>query len=162
MIQPGVESLSTAILKLMDKGVTGLQNVRLLKWCEEIGINPAWNFLYGFPQEDPTEYSRIVELMPWLVHLPPVWGIWIVDIHRFSPFYNEPDKHGFEGLRAGAAYGYIYPFPQRQLDRLAYFLDYERIDGVDSDEYTAAAQAQLLDWRARYRHAKLTIHVQER
>ena len=40
-IQPGIESLSTPILRLMRKGVTALQNIRLLKWCAEIGIIPG-------------------------------------------------------------------------------------------------------------------------
>lgn len=38
-IQPGIESLSTPTLKLMEKGVSLLQNVRLLSWCAEIGIS---------------------------------------------------------------------------------------------------------------------------
>ena len=36
-IQPGIESFSDRVLKLMKKGVTGLQNIQLLKWCKEIG-----------------------------------------------------------------------------------------------------------------------------
>src|SRR5262249_48286245 len=34
-VQPGIESLSTHLLELMAKGVTGLQNVYLLKCCAE-------------------------------------------------------------------------------------------------------------------------------
>jgi ribosomal peptide maturation radical SAM protein 1 len=37
-IQPGLESLSTPILRLMKKGVTALQNVRLLKWAAQYGL----------------------------------------------------------------------------------------------------------------------------
>jgi ribosomal peptide maturation radical SAM protein 1 len=37
-IQPGLESLSSPILKSMRKGVTAFQNVRLLKWCAEYGV----------------------------------------------------------------------------------------------------------------------------
>ena len=32
-IQPGIESLSTRVLKLMRKGTTPLRNIQLLKWC---------------------------------------------------------------------------------------------------------------------------------
>src|SRR5205823_3394211 len=74
-LQPGIESLSTPILRLMDKGVTGLQNVRLLKWCEEIGIRLDWNFLYGFPGEDPAEYDQLSDLVPSLMHLRPPSGL---------------------------------------------------------------------------------------
>ncbi len=50
-VQPGIESLSSHVLKLMKKGVTGIQNIQLLKWCREYGIEVAWNLLYGFPGE---------------------------------------------------------------------------------------------------------------
>ncbi len=50
-IQPGIESFSDTVLKLMRKGVTGLQNIQLLKWCKEFGVVPSWNFLWGFPGE---------------------------------------------------------------------------------------------------------------
>src|SRR5262249_33234084 len=63
MIQPGIESLSTPILKLMCKGVTAIQNLQLLKWCKELGIRPEWNFLCGFPGEPTREYARMAELV---------------------------------------------------------------------------------------------------
>src|SRR5579872_2764363 len=60
-LQPGVESLSTSVLSVMDKGVRGLQNVQLLKWCKELGIVPRWNLLWGFPGEPEAEYARMAE-----------------------------------------------------------------------------------------------------
>ena len=60
-IQPGIESFSDSVLRLMRKGVTGLQNVQLLKWCRELGLRPYWNLLWGFPGEDPQEYARMAE-----------------------------------------------------------------------------------------------------
>ena len=33
----------------MKKGVTAWQNLRLVKWCKELGIEPDWNIIYGFP-----------------------------------------------------------------------------------------------------------------
>ena len=70
-IQPGIESLSNQVLRLMDKGVTGFQNIQLLRWCEEIGIECSWNLLAGFPGESPQEYARMAELVPQLAHLNP-------------------------------------------------------------------------------------------
>jgi hypothetical protein len=50
-LPPGIESLGTPILALMRKGITGLQNARLLKWCAESGIHVFWSVIYGFPGE---------------------------------------------------------------------------------------------------------------
>ena len=50
-LQPGIESFSNEVLRLMGKGCTGLQNIQFLRNCEELGIIAIWNFLYGFPGE---------------------------------------------------------------------------------------------------------------
>ncbi len=71
ILQPGIESLSTHVLKLMRKGTTMLQNVRLMKWAHYYGIKVAWNLLTGFPGETLEDYERQARLMPLLVHLPP-------------------------------------------------------------------------------------------
>ena len=55
----------------MRKGVSGLQNIQLLKWCKELGVKPKWNLLFGFPGEPADEYARMAELAPLLSHLPP-------------------------------------------------------------------------------------------
>ena len=68
-IQPGIESLSTPVLKLMRKGVSALQNLQLLKWCSEYGIDAKWNFLAGFPGEAPEWYAGLPELVRKVRHL---------------------------------------------------------------------------------------------
>ena len=69
-IQPGIESFSDRVLKQMKKGVSGLQNIQLLKWCKEIGVHPIWNFLMGFPGESPDDYFEMAELSARVCHLP--------------------------------------------------------------------------------------------
>src|SRR6185295_15253770 len=63
-LQPGIESLSSPILKLMRKGVTALQNIRLLKWAAELDIDVLWNHLYAFPDEPQhAEYDRLADVV---------------------------------------------------------------------------------------------------
>src|SRR3712207_5931013 len=47
-IQPGVESLSTHVLKLMRKHTTGMRNLELIKWSTYYGINNLYNILVRF------------------------------------------------------------------------------------------------------------------
>src|SRR4029079_12294060 len=68
-IQPGIESFSDPVLTLMRKGVTWLQNVQLLKWCKQFGVQPFWNVIWGFPGEPAAEYDRMARLVPHLTHL---------------------------------------------------------------------------------------------
>ncbi|MCU1503950.1 MAG: Radical domain protein, partial [Ilumatobacteraceae bacterium] len=52
-IQPGVESLSDEVLRLMRKGVTAFQNIQLLRWATELDVGCSWNIICGFPDETP-------------------------------------------------------------------------------------------------------------
>lgn len=117
-IQPGIESLSTTVLDLMKKGTTATTNLRLLVWCSELGIDVAWNILFGFPGEPAEEYARMAELVPLLVHLPPPSFVGPVRLDRFSPlFAATPDA------RPKPAYEWVFPLPPAVLHRIAYFFD---------------------------------------
>ena len=47
--QPGIESFSDHMLRLMHKGGRGLEGIRLLKWCRASGVRVCWNLIYGIP-----------------------------------------------------------------------------------------------------------------
>jgi ribosomal peptide maturation radical SAM protein 1 len=160
-IQPGIESFSTPVLRLMDKGTTGLQNVRLLKWCAEVGVYPDWNFLCGLPGEDPAEYARLAELIPSLVHLEPPSALTQIRLDRFSPNFNQAAAHGLVNVRAAAAYQHIYPFEPAALDRLAYYFDYDYADGRDPTRYSGALKAAVAAWRKLAGRARLELRLNE-
>jgi ribosomal peptide maturation radical SAM protein 1 len=123
-LQPGIESFSTPVLKLMAKGTTRLQNVQLLKWCAELGVAVQWNVLFGFPGEDPREYDEMAELLPSLFHLEPPSGSTVVRLDRFSPYWEAPERHGMVGVRHTWAYDYVFAgLPEAQRGRVAYFFD---------------------------------------
>lgn len=151
-IQPGIESLSTPILRLMRKGITGLQNVRLLKWCAEIGIRPSWNLLYGFPGEPPEEYERMCELVPSLVHLEPP-SFTSIELERFSPYFDRPADFGIEVLGPLPHYSFLYSVAPEALNNLAYDFEFRYLDGRDPDSYTKNLAEALRRWREVREHA---------
>jgi ribosomal peptide maturation radical SAM protein 1 len=145
-IQPGIESLSTPILRLMRKGVTGLQNLRLLKWCAEIGIKPSWNLLYGFPGEPPEEYERMRELIPSLVHLEAP-SFTPIELERFSPYFERSNEFGIELLGPLPHYRFLYSLAPEALNNLAYDFEYRYSDGRDPDAYTRELAETVERWR---------------
>jgi hypothetical protein len=82
---------SNQVLRLMQKGTTGLKNIQLLRWCQELGMEPLWNIIYGFPGESPSEYVRMARLLPLLTHLGPPQSCGPIRLDRFSPYFNHPD-----------------------------------------------------------------------
>jgi ribosomal peptide maturation radical SAM protein 1 len=146
-IQPGIESFSDSVLKLMDKGCTGFQNIQLLRWCAELGIEVAWNVLAGFPGEDPQEYARMADLMQRLVHLDPPCSCGMLRLDRFSPFHTRAAELGIARMRPARAYFYVFPLGRRELARLAYFFDHDHQDGRDPQNYVTAVQSAVAQWK---------------
>jgi ribosomal peptide maturation radical SAM protein 1 len=145
-IQPGIESFSNEVLRLMRKGCTGLQNIQLLRWCDELGIEIAWNLLAGFPGESPSEYQRMAELLPLLTHLPPPASCTPIRLDRFSPFYTRSDEFGLERVRPTLAYYYVYPLGRRELARLAYFFDFDYADKRMPSTYIREVTQEVQAW----------------
>jgi ribosomal peptide maturation radical SAM protein 1 len=150
-IQPGIESFSSRLLQLMRKGVTGLQNIQLLKWCHELDIEPHWNYLYGFPGEHPDDYARIPELFRLLGHLHPPTTVSPVIFERFSPYFFDRDRFGLT-LTPWPVYHTIFPAHRVSLDRVAYYFEGRwRDQSGHPEEYIAATRAAWQTWRDEWR-----------
>ena len=134
IIQPGIESLNSHVLRLMRKGVTAIQNVNTLRWARYYGIQVAWNLLYGFPGETPEDYEQQAALLPHLVHLQPPGVAGRIMMERFSPLFN--DRKAFPAcyVRPEDSYQYIYP-DRVNLERAVYFFDYELDDRLPEPVY---------------------------
>jgi ribosomal peptide maturation radical SAM protein 1 len=158
-IQPGIESLSTPILRLMGKGTSRLLNVQLLKWCAELGIRGSWNLLCGFPGEPPAEYDAMAALMPSLYHLQPPAGVFPVRLDRFSPYFTAPERHGVAAIEPAWAYGFAYPGVEPAARRrLAYYFDFQHADGRDPTAYLPRVLDAADGWyRAGWAGARLEI-----
>ncbi len=119
-IQPGIESLHDEVLKLIDKGTTGMVNIQLLKWARELGVRLSWNFLFNFPGEEEAWYEDMLSFLPMLTHLQPPSGAYPVRFDRFSPYHVQPQEYGLE-LHPLPPYAHVYPLSNEQLSELAYY-----------------------------------------
>jgi magnesium-protoporphyrin IX monomethyl ester (oxidative) cyclase len=151
-ITPGIESLSTATLKLMAKGLTALQNIELLKHCLLHDVYPGWNFLVGTPGETEAVYRKYAEDLPWLVHLPPPLGLFTIAFQRFSPYFNNPERFGLK-LRPIDYYEFVYPFGREALDRIAYEFTDEHPGAykLAVARWFTTVDAQVVAWMRRWR-----------
>jgi ribosomal peptide maturation radical SAM protein 1 len=139
-LQPGLESLSSHVLRLMDKGVRAAQNVNLLRWARYYGISVGWNILWGFPGETPEDYAEQAAAIPHLVHLQPPASADRIWLERFSPLYRQPERFRLRHRRPEPSYRHVYP-GSVDLDRVAYFFDYEPEDALPATAYAALTTA---------------------
>ncbi len=155
-IQPGLESMSDHVLKLMRKGTTALRNVQLLKWCREHGVLPEWNVLYGFPGEEPEDYAGMPHLFEEIWFLDPPSGYGPVRLDRFSPYHQDPAGNGMINVRPMGPYPYLYPFPRSALMRIAYYFDYDYEDGREPLSYAGETVEKVRSWMADKHRGALT------
>ncbi|MBM3540823.1 MAG: RiPP maturation radical SAM protein 1 [Alphaproteobacteria bacterium] len=122
-IQPGIESLSTDILKLMRKGTTAAQNIQLIRLCRQLGVRVSWAILAGFPDERDKSYAQMAAIMPALVHLQ--YGSFIpVLFERYSPYHTRAAEYGIT-LAPSEPYRDLYPIAEDQLRDLVYYFEAE-------------------------------------
>jgi hypothetical protein len=106
-----------------------------------------WNFLYGFPGENPADYAGLLELLPSLYHLAPPLAVGRVRLDRFSPYFADPEGWGMANPRPNRAFRYVYPFPQDVLARIAYYFEYDYADGRNPLDYVALVLESFETWR---------------
>ena len=147
-LQPGLESLSSHVLRLMDKGVRAAQNVNLLRWARYYGIGVGWNILWGFPGETEEDYARQAAAIPHLAHLQPPTSADRVWLERFSPLFTQPARFPMTRREPEPSYRYVYP-AAADLGRIAYFFDYDLETALDPGAYTALSEA-VTGWRVAW------------
>jgi ribosomal peptide maturation radical SAM protein 1 len=152
-VQPGIENLNGRVLAIMDKGVDGAANVRLLRDCEDHGVTAGWNYLYGFPGERPEDYWTVIDQLRALVHLQPPSGATPLILERFSPHFERPEL-GFPRREPHAFYRHVYDLPVSELMDLAYFFDTDQA-GITGGVVDALATG-LDRWKRDYPHSYLT------
>ena len=123
-VQPGIESLHSSILKLMNKGSEGWQNVQILKWVSQFGIRCSWILMYGLPGEDDRWYEEMAEYLPSLCHLQAPRSLTRVRYVRFSHYHNNPDRYGLK-LSPAKPFSLVYPIAESDLNDLVYYFDEE-------------------------------------
>ncbi|MEP7007634.1 MAG: RiPP maturation radical SAM C-methyltransferase, partial [Sphingomonas bacterium] len=154
-IQPGIESLSSAVLKLMRKGVSAHQNIALLRHCRGIGIRVYWGMIYGFPGEEAEHYEAMIGLIPKLEHLHGPTGRNAILIDRYSPYYNDPIGLGIGEIAPFPGYRQLYP-PDVGADEVGYHFSGSYTTPLLSDPDLIGRLHAVMDaWKQAWRQEKL-------
>ncbi len=153
-LQPGIESLSSHVLRLMLKGTKAATNVNLLRWARYYGIETYWNVLLGFPGETVKDYDGQAQLARQIVHLDPPGGFVRIGLERFSPYFENPAQFPVRGGRAVPEPGYTHTYPRHvDLASAAYHFAGELEGSLPDDAYGQLVRA-LGSWHDRSKAAE--------
>jgi magnesium-protoporphyrin IX monomethyl ester (oxidative) cyclase len=152
MIQPGIESLSTPVLELMNKGTNAFQTIDMLKFCVKYGILAGWYLLVGFPGMTADMYERLIYIISRVFHLFPPSKLVPIRIDRFSIYWNNSEKYNLV-VAPFLSYEYIYPYDKELLPKIAYhFVDrnYDTGHHLLLGEYYKKLETLIKSWTKRW------------
>ena len=155
-IQPGIESLSTHVLRLMRKHSTGMRNLELIKWCTYYGINNLYNILVGFPGETADDYRHPMRHDRQIPHWQPPYAIARARADRGSPMFTEPGRMASHSSSRPTATGISFPRGRFDLNRISYYFDHDGPGMLPDDEYDGIFHAVAL-WQQRWRNGSRPI-----
>lgn len=146
-VQPGIESLSTELLRHMRKGSSRMRHVQFLRWCKEYGVTASWNLLCSFPGEKREWYLDMAMFLPKIAHLqPPAGPIAPIEMHRFSPIHRSQEAFSITEYRTRN--DYIHNFPAGYLDQLktSYFFEFSCPTLEPLESYKPIVDAAIEPW----------------
>jgi ribosomal peptide maturation radical SAM protein 1 len=150
-IQPGIESLSSRLLTLMNKGVQARQNLMLLRYARAAGVYVDWNLLWGFPGDDVEAYEETLAILPLLHHLQPPRAMVHLSIDRFSPYFSKPAEFGVQTIKPLAGFYDFLP-KGADIERIAYhFTAKYRCGAHDHAEVIHRLWQETGRWRAAWK-----------
>jgi len=148
-LQPGIEALSTASLKLMRKGCTAFRNIRFLKACTRYPLSLDWNLLIYSPGEAEAVCEKYLRDMPLFAHLAPPTGVYPIMFVRHSRYFEEPAAFGLD-LRPQDFYGLTYPYDEETIAGIAnHFVD-RNADADRVDYWLEKLSNAVVRWRERW------------
>ncbi|UCG11864.1 MAG: RiPP maturation radical SAM C-methyltransferase [Deltaproteobacteria bacterium] len=106
--QIGVESLSSRLLRKINKGTTVIQNIEVMKHCEELGIQHLSNLMRGFPGSDEEDIRETLNNLKFVLPYQPlrIASFWL---GQNSPVALRPARFGIRRIGNHPNYSVLLP-----------------------------------------------------
>ncbi len=145
----GIESLSTRLLTIINKGTNALTCVRLLRDCRELDIAVFWSMLVGIPGDHGSDYEEQLRVIPFIQHLCPT-HMCPIRLDRFSPYYVDPEAYEIEDVKPLSDYHYAFP-ESIDMTKMAYYFEGEYPSASrEQPEILLPLKQQMDRWMERW------------
>lgn len=145
-VQPGIESLSSNLLKKINKGCLARHNVAFLRNCRSVGIDLLWNFLYRIPGEVWEDYQEMLRFISLITHLRPPTYITPIALYRYSQYFNHPNRFGIKIISPLNIYKALLP-EWADVAKYAYIFNYEfKYHNMDN-QIIKEVVSKVKEWR---------------
>lgn len=146
-LQTGVEALSTSLLQKLNKGTTAIQNLQIMKNCEELGIAHRANLIVHFPGSDAADVNETLRVLSFAqvyrpLHIVPFW------LGRGSAVSQHPKAYGVHAVFNHPHYRQL--FPEAVARRIRFPLLAYRGDRVRQRSLWRPVYEAVHRWNDRY------------
>jgi ribosomal peptide maturation radical SAM protein 1 len=107
-VQIGIEAISTKLLKKLNKGTTAIQNLEIMKHCEELGISNISNLILQFPSSDDEDVDETLHALNFVLPFRPLKLVhfWL---GVGSQVWQEPLAYGLKAVFNHPTYRILFP-----------------------------------------------------
>ena len=107
-VQVGIEALSTRLLNKLNKGTTAIQNLEIMKHCEELGISNISNLILHFPGSDAEDVEETLRALEFALPFRPLRFVhfWL---GLGSPVWQDPRAFGLKAVYNHPNYAVLFP-----------------------------------------------------
>lgn len=155
--QVGIEAISTNLLRLINKGVDAEQNIKFLRYSKSVGLLIGWNLLTEIPNDNENDWKEFLKLVPMIYHLNPPLHVRPLEIARFSPYFESPEKYGIQNITPNEVYSKIFP-ESADIENLAWLFNAEfKSDSKKNYDLNRQINDEVLKWIDKWKKGKKNI-----
>ena len=146
-VQIGIEALSSRLLKKFNKGTRAIDNLEIMRHCQELGIVNRSNLLLEFPGSDEDDVAETLENLAFAEYFRPLRPVsfWL---GYGSPVWQASSAYGIRAVFNHPNYAAI--FPEGPLRGLCHMIQAYRGDRGRQRLLWRPVRRGVTRWRRQY------------
>lgn len=146
-VQVGIEALSTRLLRKLHKGTTAIQNLEIMKRCEQLGIVNLANLILQFPGSDDQDVRETLRAIDYARAYRPLKPV-VFWLGLGSPVWSDPAAFGLDRVRNHPNWERI--FPPEVTKRLPLVVQSARFAAMSQQRLWHPVRSALRAWARDY------------
>ena len=146
-VQVGIESLSTSLLKKMNKGIRVIHNLEIMKHCEILGLKNSSNLILGFPGSDADDVTETMQALDFAMLFQPLKPVWFW-LGLESPVWRNYREFNIKSINNHPGYGVL--FPEDRIRNLLFIIQTYKGDVTRQRKLWRPVEKRIGQWSKQY------------
>jgi radical SAM superfamily enzyme YgiQ (UPF0313 family) len=146
-VQVGIEALSSGLLKKMNKGVSAIQNLEIMRNCEALGIRNEANLILHFPGSDETDVAQTLHAIDYAMAFQPLKPV------RFWLGLGSPVWRNYKSFQIQSMHNhpnYQVLFPEEISKQCRFIVQSYRGDRLQQKKIWKPVARKIHQWEKQY------------